>query len=168
MSPVRSRDREGKRSKRVVAVSGGFDPLHRGHIALFKASKRLGDELVVILNNDHWLRSKKGAPFMSERDRAAVLKGLRFVDRVMLSFHGPDPRDMSVSQELQELRPDIFANGGDRTMSTIPEKDICRRLGITLVFNVGGGKVQSSSGLLSRYAQKTNHPRGRADTGMRG
>ena len=149
----------------VVAVSGGFDPIHIGHVRMFDEAKALGDKLVVILNNDNWIKKKKGGAFMPDYERKEVIEGLRSVDRVMLSKHPENPEDMSVCSELRELHPDIFANGGDRTVadsknqssSLSPEAVLCAQLGIKMVFNVGrGGKVQSSSWLLKNYNEKKN------------
>jgi D-beta-D-heptose 7-phosphate kinase/D-beta-D-heptose 1-phosphate adenosyltransferase len=141
-----------QKKKIIVAVSGGFDPIHIGHVRMFERAKALGDELVVILNNDNWLTKKKGYAFMAERERKEVIEGLRAVDRVVITTHGPEPEDMSVAQALRELRPDIFANGGDRKQDNTPEGEACAELGIEMVFNVGeGGKVQSSSWLLKKY-----------------
>ncbi len=139
----------------VVAVSGGFDPLHVGHVRMFREARELGDKLVVILNNDNWLKQKKGFAFMPEVERAELLKGVRWVDEVMLTGHGPDPKDMSVVAELRKLKPDIFVNGGDRNKKNIPEVPVCEELGIKMVFNIGeGGKIQSSSWLLKAYKEK--------------
>lgn len=141
-----------KRKKIVVAVSGGFDPPHIGHARMFREAKALGDELVVILNNDNWLRKKKGFVFMPEEERKELLEHFKYVDRVVLTRHEPDPEDMSVNHILEELRPDIFANGGDRTKENIPEVAVCDAIGCKMVFNVGeGGKVQSSSWLLENF-----------------
>ncbi len=143
------------KKKKVVAVSGGFDPIHIGHIQLFEEAKKLGDELVVILNNDNWLRAKKHHIFMPEVERKAVIEALRVVDRVILTRHRPNPEDMSVCRELEEIKPDIFANGGDRTKKNIPEVPVCERIGTKMVFNIGpDGKIQSSSWLLSAYVEK--------------
>lgn len=142
----------------VVTVSGGFDPLHPGHIRLFKEAKALGDKLIVILNNDNWLMKKKKFTFMSQKERKEVLEGVRFIDQVIFSKHKHDPEDMSVTEELRMIRPDIFANGGDRTKKNVPEDAVCKRIGCKMVFNVGeGGKIQSSSWLIDK-AQK-NAPR---------
>jgi D-beta-D-heptose 7-phosphate kinase/D-beta-D-heptose 1-phosphate adenosyltransferase len=135
--------------KIVVAVSGGFDPIHPGHIRMFKEAKALGDELVVILNNDNWLLKKKGYVFMHEKERKEVIESIRYVDRVVLTKHKPDDKDRSVTQALEELRPDIFANGGDRTAKNVPEVPLCQKIGCKMIWNVGhGGKVQSSSALV--------------------
>ncbi len=157
--------RKSKKKKLVVvAVSGGFDPLHIGHTRLFRHARTLGDKLVVILNNDHWLRKKRGFVFMSEHERKEVIEALRDVDRVILTKHPRNPKgpeDMSVSRELRKLMPDIFVNGGDRNekdaanpaSSLYHDVNTCRALGIKMIFNVGhGGKIQSSSWLLAEYA----------------
>lgn len=135
----------------VVAVSGGFDPVHIGHVRMFQEAKKLGDKLVVIVNNDNWLKLKKGFNFMPEDERKEIIEALDGVDEVMLTFHEPGTTDMSVCKELEHLKPDIFANGGDRKEDNIPEYELCNRLGIKMAFNVGhGGKVQSSSDLVKR------------------
>jgi len=134
---------------KVVAVSGGYDPPHIGHLRLFQEAKKLGDKLVVLVNNDNWLRKKKGYVFMPQEERIELIKGFACVDDVLPTFHEENCTDMSVCRELEALQPDIFANGGDRKMDNIPEYELCRELGIEMVFNVGsGGKVQSSSRLV--------------------
>lgn len=135
----------------VVCTSGGFDPLHVGHLRMFQHAKNFGDTHIVILNNDNWLLKKKGRVFMPERERKEILKTLSSVDRVVLTDHPKDPEDMSVCGALAKIRPHIFANGGDRTSKNTPEKELCRKLGIKVVFNVGGKKVRSSSELLKKY-----------------
>lgn len=152
-----------KRRKKIVAVSGGFDPVHIGHTRLFEEAKKLGDVLVVILNNDNWLRAKKGFVFMPERERAELIRCFRAVDRVVLTSHTHNPHDMSVAKELRDLKPSVFANGGDRVQKNVPEVAVCNELGCAMVFNVGkGGKVQSSSWLLKKHsksARRTKTPR---------
>jgi len=138
------------RRPKAVAISGGFDPVHIGHIDLIRAARALGGRLVVILNNDNWLLQKKGYFFMPEQERKAVLESIRYVDRVIVTGHQSKPRDISVCRELAAIKPDIFANGGDRKADNIPEYELCNRLGIKMVFNVGGGKKQSSSELVRR------------------
>lgn len=141
-----------KSKKVVVAVSGGFDPVHVGHVRMFEAAKKFGDELVIILNNDNWLKKKKGFVFMPESERMELLRSLKSVDRVVLTKHGPDPEDMSVNHVLKELKPDVFANGGDRRQDNIPEVPVCGAIGCKMIFNIGdGGKMQSSSWLLENY-----------------
>lgn len=139
----------------TVAVSGGFDPIHPGHIRLFKDAKALGDKLIVILNNDNWLMKKKKFTFMKQKERKEVLEAIKYVDQVVISKHKHEPEDMSVTEELRIIKPNIFANGGDRTRKNVPEDAVCKRLGIKMMFNVGvGGKIQSSSELVER-ATKT-------------
>ncbi|MBI4142963.1 adenylyltransferase/cytidyltransferase family protein [Candidatus Uhrbacteria bacterium] len=138
----------------TVSVSGGFDPLHIGHVRMFAEARALGDRLVVILNNDHWLRQKKGNAFMPEQERKEIIEHIRGVDEVILTSHGPNPTDRSVCAEIERIRPNIFANGGDRFMDNTPEVAVCDRIGCRMVFNIGhGGKVQSSSWLLAAHAE---------------
>lgn len=143
-------------SKRiVVAVSGGFDPLHCGHVRMFQEAKRAGDELVVILNNDNWLKAKKGYAFMPQEERKEILEAITYIDRVVLTKHPQNPKDMSVCKELLEIRPHIFANGGDRYKDNIPEVPACKAICCKMIFNIGqGGKIQSSSWLLERYKKR--------------
>lgn len=146
------------KKKKVVAVSGGFDPIHIGHVRMFREAKKLGDELVVIMNNDHWLRDKKGFPFMPEEERREIIEAIEGVDRVVLTDHAPGEYfvDRSVCRTLRAVKPHVFANGGDRKPDgdPVPEVDLCNELGIEIVYNVGqGGKVQSSSWLIANAAK---------------
>ncbi|MBI2064033.1 MAG: adenylyltransferase/cytidyltransferase family protein [Candidatus Yanofskybacteria bacterium] len=143
------------KNQKIVVVSGGFDPVHSGHIRLFQEARKLGDKLVVILNNDNWLRKKKGYVFMSEKERKEILEAIKGVDRVVLTGHPAKLVDMSVRAELKKIRPHIFANGGDRTLNNIPEVTVCKKLGCKIIFNIGrGGKIQSSSWLVSDRSKK--------------
>ena len=142
--------------KKTVAVSGGFDPVHIGHVRMFEAAKALGDRLVVIINNDNWLKKKKGFVFMPEQERAEVIRSFRVVDEVLLTSHGENPTDMSVCDALRLLKPHIFANGGDRVHDNVPEVAVCAEVGTKMVFGVGhGGKVQSSSWLTGNISGKS-------------
>jgi D-beta-D-heptose 7-phosphate kinase/D-beta-D-heptose 1-phosphate adenosyltransferase len=132
---------------RTIAVSGGFDPLHVGHLRMFEEARKLGVHLTVILNNDNWLRKKKGFVFMPELERAEIIRGLKCVDQVVVTNHDAECADPSVCRELSLLDIDVFANGGDRVASNTPEGDLCARMGIQMAFNVGGGKAQSSGWL---------------------
>jgi cytidyltransferase-like protein len=144
-----------KKQKKIVMVSGGFDPVHVGHLDMLKEAKELGDELVVILNNDNWLKLKKGHAFMNEEDRKEILESFKFIDRVVITSHEPNTKDISVCRELELLKPHIFANGGDRKEDNIPEYEICKRLGIEMVFNIGKkGKIRSSSDMVKEAAKK--------------
>jgi cytidyltransferase-like protein len=146
---------KARKKKIVVAVSGGFDPIHIGHVRMFERAKALGDELVVILNNDNWLKKKKGFSFMPEKERKEVIEALRSVDRVVITKHKPNDPDTSVSRELRAIKPDIFANGGDRKFDNIPEVAVCKAIGCDMVFNIGkGGKIQSSSWLLAKHFER--------------
>src|SRR3989344_8325339 len=125
----------------VVAVSGGMDPLHVGHIRLFQEAKKLGDKLVVILNNDNWLRNKKTQIFMNQNERKEIVQAVDGVDEVVLTSHGSKPKDMSVSKELEKIRPDIFVKGGNqRKDKDVPEVEICKKIGCKMVFDVGDRK----------------------------
>lgn len=142
---------------KTVVVSGGFDPLHIGHVEMMEEAKALGDKLIVIVNNDNWLKLKKGFSFMPEQERKAIIEALRCVDEVRLTKHTPNDTDMSVCRELEEIKPEIFANGGDRKPDgdPVPEVELCNRLGIELVYNVGkSGKIQSSSWLIKKAAEQ--------------
>jgi len=152
-----------KKSKKVVMVSGGFDPIHIGHIRYIQEAQKLGDKLIVVLNNDNWLRAKKGKEFMPELERKEIIEAIAGVDEVIISSHPKNPKDMSISKELIKIRPHIFAKGGDRDekdsnnpkSSLYKEKKVNKKLGIDIVYNVGyGGKVRSSSDLLKAYSKK--------------
>ncbi len=138
---------------KTVAVSGGFDPLHIGHLKMFKEARLLGDRLVVILNCDAWLMRKKGYVFMPAIQRAAIIGSLACVDEVYI--HESDDDD--VSGALEKLRPDVFANGGDRHANNIPEYKVCEELNIEMAFNIGGGKIESSSDMVQRAVIQENH-----------
>ena len=149
--------KKAKKMPVIVVVSGGFDPVHIGHVRMFNEAKKLGDKLVVILNNDHWLKTKKGFVFMPEQERREIIEGFRAVDQVVLSEHPKNPKDISVCKVLRAIKPDIFANGGDRKPDgdPVPEVSLCEELGIKMVYNVGhGGKVQSSSWLVTKPKKK--------------
>lgn len=116
---------------------------------MFERARTLGDKLVVIINNDNWLRAKKGFVFMPQKERAEIIRAFPFVDKVVLTDHKKDDVDRSVCRALEKIKPAIFANGGDRSAKNIPEYRLCKKLGIKMVFNVGdGGKVQSSSWMI--------------------
>ena len=138
----------------TVAVSGGFDPIHVGHAHLFRDARALGDRLLVILNDDEWLRRKKGYVFMPEQERKELLEHLRWVDEVIIR----EPRDTyDVCHMLEKLDVDIFANGGnDRSHEgEVPESAVCAARNIKMVFNVGdSGKPQSSSWLVQNLAKQ--------------
>jgi cytidyltransferase-like protein len=138
---------------KIVIVTGGFDPLHSGHIAYFEAAKALGDRLVVGINSDAWLTRKKGRPFMSADERRAIIENLRMVDRV-IEFNDDDDSAVDAIRVVRNfyIRPGtkfIFANGGDRTANNIPEMvfdDVDFRFGVG-----GENKMNSSSWILTEW-----------------
>jgi cytidyltransferase-like protein len=127
---------------KTVAVSGYFDPIHVGHLEYLKLSKELGDRLVVIVNNNHQCVLKKGKPFMDEKDRVEIVKSLKVVDEVFLSID----MDKTVCASLESIKPDIFANGGDRSTEEVPESVICKKYNIQMTDGLGD-KIRSSSDL---------------------
>jgi cytidyltransferase-like protein len=137
---------------KVVITSGFFNPIHVGHINLMSEARKLGDFLVVIVNNDEQVKLKGSVPFMKQEERVEIIKTLKFVDDVFLSVD----RAMSIAKSLQEIAESypkaelIFAKGGDRNSGNIPEEeiDICEKYNIKIINDVGGGKVQSSSWLI--------------------
>ena len=130
------------KNKIRVAVSGYFDPIHIGHLEYLRMAKELGDSLVVIVNNNYQCKLKKGKHFMEENDRVEIVKALRFVDEVFLSIDN----DRTVCKSLEEIKPDIFANGGDRATSEVPETPVCKKFNIKMVDGLGD-KIRSSSSL---------------------
>lgn len=143
-----------KKKEKIVMVSGGFDPIHIGHVRYMQEASMLGDKLIVVINNDNWLRIKKGVEFMPEQERKEIIEALYCVDKVVISSHTRNTNDMSVCEEIKKIKPHIFANGGDRFADNIPEFKLCNELGVKMVFNVGkGGKIRSSSELLKEYSK---------------
>src|SRR6056300_528001 len=145
--------------KQIVLVTGGFDPLHSGHIEYFKAAKELGDELHVGLNSDEWLINKKGKPFMPFKERLTVIENLSVVDRV-ISFDDSDGSACGAIYKTIATHGDIkviFANGGERTNTTTPEyKTYGDISNVEFVFGVGGeDKKNSSSWILKEWSQPT-------------
>ena len=135
-----------KKNKKIIAVSGYFNPIHVGHLRLLKEAKKLGDFLVVIVNNDKQVKLKGSVPFMKEKDRVEIVKEIRCVDKVVLEIDN----HRSVCKTLTQIKPDIFANGGDRNKANIPEDAICKKYNIKMVDNVGGKKLRSSSTILKK------------------
>ena len=142
-----------KNSKKpvVVAVSGFFNPLHVGHLEMIKKAKKLGDKLVVIVNNDKQVKLKKRVPFMSEKDRMKIIGALRDVDQVFLAIDDYKLANGEVpsTKSLAKLKPDIFANGGDRhSIVNVPEYAICQKYGIKMVDGLGR-KIRASSQMIA-------------------
>jgi len=128
----------------IVCASGYFNPIHVGHIEYLEKAKKLGDRLVVIVNNDKQVKIKGSKKFMTQEDRVSIVSSLRCVDEVVLSID----EDETVCKTLQAIIPDIFCKGGDRFLHNIPETDVCDGLGIQMVFGLGD-KIRSSSDYLN-------------------
>ena len=134
----------------IVLASGFFNPPHRGHVAYLREAKKLGDWLVVSIHRDECCVKKRGYCFMPLEDRLAIIEAMRFVDEVIVCG---EACDLTACEALQTVKPKIFAKGGDRTPDNMPksEIDLCRKLGIKIVYGVGGGKIQSSSWLVKNF-----------------
>ena len=146
---------------KIVLCTGGYDPLHSGHIAYFKAARELGDKLIVGVNSDDWLVRKKGRPFMPWSERATIVASMHDVDRV-INFNDTDGTAIDAIRKVKEIFPNhqiIFANGGDRTKDNIPEMVFDD---VEFVFGVGGeDKANSSSWILEEWkSPKTVRPWG--------
>lgn len=136
----------------TVMVSGGFDPLHVGHLALLEGASLHG-RVIVALNSDHWLEKKKFYVFMSWEERARILSALTVVDTVTPVADYDD----TICEALQCVRPTYFANGGDRTEAAPQEHAMCEELGIKELFNVGGPKIQSSEELTEAAGRRVSY-----------
>ena len=151
--------------KKIVLITGGFDPLHSGHIAYINAARELGDSLIVGVNSDEWLRRKKGQEFMPWEERASIVANLYSVSRV-INFDDSDNSAKNAIRKVRAIHPHsqiIFANGGDRTKENIPEMDLLQEmLHLDFVFGVGGDdKKNSSSWILEEWkSPKTARPWG--------
>lgn len=142
--------------RKIVAVSGGIDPITHAHTRMVLDAAKIGD-VVVILNSDDWLRRKKGYVFMTWDERAEILRAIRGVVEVV----PVDDSDGTVCEALARIKPDVFANGGDRKQGTTPEVELCTELGIELAWGVGGNdKIQSSSSLVKNAVEAINALKG--------
>jgi len=144
-----------KMKRKLIAVSGGFDPIHKGHIRMIREAAKLGD-VIVILNSDDWLMRKKDYKFMDFIERSYIAGSIKGV--IMTS--GVDDSDGTVCEALKRIKPDAFANGGDRYDTNTPEMDVCRELGIEMLWNIGGEKEQSSSDLVDKANFKSRFKTG--------
>ena len=127
-----------------VCVSGYFTVLHKGHIKLFEDAKALGDKLIVIINNHDQQFKKKGKIIMEPEDIKYILDHIDIIDETIISID----KDSTQNETLRKIKPDIFANGGDRVLENVPEDLACNECGIKMVFNVGGEKSDSSSRII--------------------
>lgn len=141
-------------SSKVIILSGGFDPVHEGHISMFAEAKAYYDYVIVGVNSDSWLTRKKGKPFMQREARISVLESIKYIDKV-LTFDDSDGTAISLLQDCRRLYPHCnltFGNGGDRSNKNYPEVDFCLSNSITLNDTVGGNnKLNSSSILLDNW-----------------
>ena len=135
--------------KKKIMVSGGFDPPHIGHVRMFQDAAKWG-EVIVAINSDDWLMRKKGYVFMPWNERAEIIREMRSVYHVV-SFNDNDD---TANQAIKIHRPDAFANGGDRKKKNTPEMDLCDKLGIQMLWGIGGkDKPQSSSWLVDKLRE---------------
>ena len=154
--------------KSVIILSGGFDPIHKGHMRMFREAANLGHQVIVGLNSDEWLTRKKGKPFMNFYERKEILEGIKYISSVVEFDDRDDTANALISQvrttynggmfnhTYDDVNPTgrndyeiYFANGGDRGKGNTPEMDVCRKLDVTMLWNIGGGKIQSSSWLIN-------------------
>ena len=141
---------------RVVVISGFFNPLHIGHIDYISAARNLGDFLIVIVNSDEQVETKGSIPFMNEDDRLNIITNIKGVDRAVLAIDKDSSVCQTIREEFKRLQNDpffeemIFANGGDRKQGGVPEDILEEELGVRMIYNAGGDKVQSSSNLIKK------------------
>jgi cytidyltransferase-like protein len=139
--------------EKIVITSGYFNPLHVGHVNLIREAKKLGDFLVVIVNNDEQVKIKGSKEFIPEKERVEIIQALRDVDRVFLSIDTDSTVAKSLEYLAKEYRGELmFAKGGDRNIDNIPESErlVCKEFNISIMGGVGGSKIQSSSWLLHK------------------
>ena len=139
--------------KNIIILSGGFDPVHKGHIRMFKASKIIG-EVYVGLNSDKWLLRKKNKFFMSFKERKEILESIKYID-LIYKFNDDDDSACNlisiINKDYKNKCNIFFGNGGDRTNETTPEVEFCTKNNIEMIWGLGGGKIQSSSELLKKW-----------------
>ena len=153
-------------SKNVIILSGGFDPVHKGHMRMFREASNLGHQVIVGLNSDDWLTRKKGKPFMEFYERKEILEGIKYISSVVRFDDSDDTANELIHRvrttynggmfkhNYDDVNPTgrddyeiFFANGGDRTTDNVPEKETCIHLDVEMLWGIGGGKIQSSSWL---------------------
>lgn len=143
-------DKNSENERPTVMVSGGFDPVHAGHIRMIRAAAQYGD-VIVIANSDAWLHEKKGFVFMDFKQRAEILNSIKGVIKV----DSVNDTDGTVCAAIRRLQPDYFANGGDRGKHNTPEQSVCDELGIEMLWGIGGNeKVAASSELVKNALEQ--------------
>jgi cytidyltransferase-like protein len=143
------------RDRPLIAVSGGFDPVHIGHVRMIRDASRYGD-VMIIINSDEWLMRKKGYVFMTYAERAEIMGNIKGVTLVT----SVDDSDGTVCEALVRHKPDAFANGGDRKDKNTPEMELCDHIGIEMMWAIGGtNKPQSSSWLVDKFKENINGPK---------
>lgn len=151
--------REFIKPMRVIAISGYFNPIHSGHIDYIKSAKQRGDLLVVIVNNDNQVKLKGSVPFQDENERFKIVNNIKNVDRTILSIDEDSTVCDSLRLVYKTYQDDpffdemFFCNGGDRKEGGVPEDILTEEIGVKMLYNVGGGKVQSSSELIKNAAK---------------
>ena len=139
---------------RIIILSGGFDPVHIGHIRMFKAAKETQAKVIVGVNSDEWLSRKKGQPFMAENERIEILSSCKYIDSV-INFDDSDGTACNLIKKVIDSWKGtnvkiFFGNGGDRTSETTPEIKYCKDNNIEMLWGLGGNKIQSSSELTGQ------------------
>mgnify|MGYP006088531237 FL=1 len=142
-------------NKNIIILSGGFDPIHKGHIRMFKEAYKLG-KVIVGLNSNKWLERKKNNFFMSYEERKEILDAIKYID-ITEVFNDDDDTACDLIQKIHSKYSSeynvFFGNGGDRTNKTTPELEFCNKNSIEMIWGLGGGKIQSSSDLLGKWVE---------------
>ena len=145
-------------SKNIIILSGGFDPVHKGHMRMFREAANLGAIVIVGLNSDEWLTRKKGKPFMDWDERAEILECCKFINQVLPMEDFDDTASDIIVKVCKLYNSEdcniYFANGGDRGRGNVPELDTCKNLNVVMLWGVGGGKIQSSSDLTANWEKE--------------
>ena len=144
-----------KKKYNFALVSGGFDPVHVGHLRMFQDAKRIADKVILLLNNDEWLTKKKGKPFMNQNQRKEILEEFKSISEVIIQTSSEPSSNLAI-EEFVKKNPDksiCYCNGGDRNnIKNIRETEICKKLNVNLEFGIGGEKkIESSSDLTKNY-----------------